>query len=104
MNYVSSVQDNSVVLTRFDNAEWDLPSSLAVPLTDTTMLSIPFTTDAEMATLLSSLRDHGLAFGSALSGWPPAAVFENLRTRGLVSGPYLELLFSGPGKWVTHRR
>ena len=104
MNYVSSIQDTSVVLERLDNEEWILPSSLTAPPDNTTTLSVPFATDAELARLLGSLRDHGVAFGSELAGWPPAAVFEDLRTRGLVSGPYLELLFSGPGRWTTRQK
>lgn len=44
--------------------------------------------DAELAGVLTSLRDEGLPFLNAGSGWPPGAVFADLRDRGLVHGPY----------------
>lgn len=53
--------------------------------------------DSELATLLSSLRDNGVAFAGG-DGWPPAAQFARLRDLDLLAGPYVELVWRGPAQ------
>ena len=60
--------------------------------------------DPELATLLSKLRDHGFVFAGGASGWPPAAVFEDLREKGLIRGSFQEVLWSGPGVYTVRTR
>jgi hypothetical protein len=46
--------------------------------------------DTDKATLMA-LRDMGIPFGCAPAGWPPSAIFELLRDRGLVQGQYKQI-------------
>jgi hypothetical protein len=60
-------------------------------------IEITISSRDELPVLLERLRDAGVAFVGGSSGWPPAAVFEDLRDRGLVSGLYEEIVFRAPG-------
>lgn len=51
--------------------------------------------EADLPRLFSQLRDLSVAFAGASGGWPPAAVFEDLRTRGLVTGEFREVFWTG---------
>jgi hypothetical protein len=46
------------------------------------------------------MRDAGLPFVGSSSGWPPAAVAEELRERGLLQGTWTEVRWTGPGDVV----
>lgn len=59
----------------------------------------PVSGERAFAKLLSALRDLGLPFVGAGPGWHPGAVFEELRERGLVLGPYKKIYWTGPGAW-----
>ena len=56
-------------------------------------------TDKTLATLLGQLRDLNLPFVMAPSGWPPAAIFEDLCDKGLLEGPFQTVTWHGPGNW-----
>ena len=57
--------------------------------------------ESEEAQLLSGLRDAGIRFARA-DGWSPAHVFEHLRRRGRVVGPFQSITWLGPNDWVEH--
>ena len=65
-----------------------------------TRWEVAYGTDEELAHALGRLRDAGFAFAGGQAGWPPAAIFEQLRARGLVEGPFTEVTWLGPGKPV----
>jgi hypothetical protein len=50
-----------------------------------------------IATLFDTLRNHDVLFGGDHSGWPPAAIFDLYREKGLLSGPFREIIFYGIG-------
>jgi hypothetical protein len=102
--YVSWIWDRSLTLERLDHEAWNLAFPLVATSRTETTLTLSFANESELAALLTSLRDHGVAFAGALAGWPPAEVFEHLKTRGVVSGPFIELTFRGPGQWITRQR
>ncbi len=62
---------------------------------------IKYSYDLQLADLLSSLRDLGIALAGSSGGWPPSAVFENLRERGHIMGEYTEILWHGPDNPFT---
>lgn len=104
MYYVSAVLADRLTIKSVGDDQGTLPEGIPSPGPTTPVVSVPFKGDAELAALLVSLRDHGVALGGGPAGWPPGAVFERLRDLGLVSGPYTEIVFRGPGKWETHSR
>lgn len=71
---------------------------------NTNELTVPFTHQSELADLLAALRDCGVGLGDEPAGWPPAAVFDNLRSKGLLSGKFKALSFQGDGKWAIRDR
>jgi hypothetical protein len=57
-----------------------------------------------IASLFDTLRNHGVLFGGAPSGWPPAAIFELYCEKGFLSGPFREILFRGVGRgWSIYQ-
>jgi hypothetical protein len=102
--YVSSVLKDIVTIKSVGDDGATLPEDLPSPEGVPPAVSVPFNGKVDLATLLGRLRDHGVALGGDHSGWPPAAVFEDLRDQGLVTGPYMELMFRGLGKWETRSR
>lgn len=63
-----------------------------------------YTNDDELASMFAKLRDAGFGFAGAQAGLPPAAIFTSLRERGLLSGEFVELLWSGPGRPLVAQR
>lgn len=59
---------------------------------------------AALATVLEQLRDLGVLFLNEPAGWPPAAIFADLRARGHVRGPYQEVTWRGPDQWTVATR
>lgn len=66
--------------------------------------TIPYATERELGAILMALRDAGVAFVGSPHGWPPAAVFEEFRQRGLIAGVYQEVTWAGPGRPATRER
>ena len=52
--------------------------------------------EAELAEVLTSLRDEGIPLLEVPHGWSPGAVFDSLRERGIV-GSYVSVSWAGPG-------
>ena len=52
----------------------------------------------QLASVMVGLRDLGICFVGGPAGWPPAAVFEELREHGLVDGQYKEIIWFGENK------
>jgi hypothetical protein len=104
MNYVSSILGGAITIESVGEYSSPMPHDLPSPTDLNPVITIPFNGEAELARLLEKLRDSGVAFGYGSSGWPPSAIFEELRQRGLVAGPYAELAFVGSGKWTTRTR
>ncbi len=61
---------------------------------------LKYSDEADLARLLSSLRDLDLAFAYDQHGWSPAGVFEELRRKGLIVGSFAEIAWLGPDKPV----
>lgn len=60
--------------------------------------------DQAMATLLGELRDRGVHFTGGAAGWPPAEIFDELRSKGLVGGAFQEVAWRGADQWTTRTR
>jgi len=59
---------------------------------------INYEDEKELVSILVSLRDGGVPFGSGRQ-WPPSDVFEDLREKGLVAGKYKKIFWHGPGQY-----
>ena len=57
-----------------------------------------YSSEPELASLMARLRSLHIPFVAVGPGWHPAAVFEDLRRRGLVSGRIATIVWSGPGE------
>lgn len=62
---------------------------------------IPCQGDEHLAKLLDHLNRLGALFVDQPAGWPPAAIFRDLRKRGLLRGSFKTVSWTGPGKWFT---
>jgi len=65
---------------------------------------LDFDGDQQLASLSARLSSEGVLFAGGLAGWPPAAIFEDLRDKGLLQGSFKEVTWTGPGKWVVRER
>lgn len=111
VNYIRHIQNGKVVIA---NVTVDLIADLTAleaeisldPRNDfqqATMFVAP-NTDEELAKLLMRLRDLNLLFVDSPAGWPPAAVFQDLRDKGQVSGEIQVVTWHGKGQWMTFTR
>ena len=58
--------------------------------------------DAAAARILAALRDLGFPLlGPSMGAWSPSEVFEDYRERGLLTGRYQMLVYTGHG-WRIH--
>lgn len=60
--------------------------------------------NSDLSKKLEELRDLDFCFAGAAGGWPPAAVFEYFREKGLVHGKIIEIMWSAPGKEIKRER
>ena len=65
---------------------------------------MPVGDDNDLAKKLQSLNKMGMLFVGDHSGWPPAAIFADLRDRKLLEGIFKEITWSGPGKWFVREK
>lgn len=97
MDYVEAVLTNSV---RIYCAPGPLLTELlALGATSSSRgADIPFNSKQGLATVLGQLQKLQFPFADALAGWPPAAVFAELRDEGLVHGSITAVSWSSPDK------
>jgi hypothetical protein len=62
--------------------------------------NIPFGSKHALAAVLSQLQRLQVPFADAPSGWPPAAIFAQLRDEGLVHGSITAVTWSSPDQPV----
>ncbi|OIO94751.1 MAG: hypothetical protein AUK03_06420 [Anaerolineae bacterium CG2_30_64_16] len=103
-NYVGAIVDGQV---RIKHVTPELASILGAlgareqQVAHESVWVLDTTSDQALATLLSQLRDLGVLFADQPSGWPPAAVLEELRDSGYVQGRFQTVTWRGPGQWVV---
>jgi hypothetical protein len=102
MSYVTAIQHGTVVIHGVDSRLDEQLSDLSPRHDGEGLLILSVANSAELPTVLARLRDLGVAFMGAPQGWPPAEMFADLRDKGLISGTFDELVFSGPK--TMHRR
>ena len=61
---------------------------------------LPFTSKSELAVALTALQSAGFLFADEPAGWPPAAVFQQLRDESLVNGAIRTVSWTGSGEPV----
>ncbi|MEG8065285.1 hypothetical protein KRM18_15070 [Xanthomonas hortorum pv. gardneri] len=59
-------------------------------------ISLSFKTPQELSEILSLLQSLQIPFADAPAGWPPAAVFAQLRDQGLVQGAITTVAWVAP--------
>jgi len=97
MNYVSAVLGKSVEIVTVET----LPPGLALGARrDGQAAHLPFASKAELAAVLTALQRAGFLFAEQPGGWPPAAVFQQLRDEKLVNGVVRTVSWAGPGEPV----
>ncbi|HEU0295798.1 MAG TPA: hypothetical protein VFR47_23875 [Anaerolineales bacterium] len=103
----------SVILAdtiRLENVSNDLIDSLKdlgakeSTINDEVVWIIDFGDDNDLATKLQALNKMGVLFVGEPSGWPPAAIFTDLRERKLLEGTFKEISWRGPRKWLVHEK
>lgn len=87
MNYVSAVTSESVRIVTSGTMSPDI-EALATHI-DSGEAHLPFSSKVELAEVLTVLQRAQFFFADELAGWPPAAVFQQLREESLVSGVVL---------------
>src|SRR5438105_5577046 len=92
-NYVSDVHDKVIEIVaesedcreklRHMRASRNILSALLNGRNVSSSWLIRFSNTSDLARLLQALRDSGFAFLGQPHGWPPSAIFEDLRSKGL---------------------
>jgi len=88
--YVRQADGNCIKVMLFNGRSRASLQSLGFTAGDENTLTLPVPDDAAKAAVFLRLRDLGVAF-SAGREWCPADVFEHLRDRGALEGPYLRV-------------
>lgn len=65
---------------------------------------INYADDEELAKKLHELNSLGFLFVGEPAGWPPAAVFDHIRKKGLLNDKFKEVRWRGPGDWFISGR
>jgi hypothetical protein len=93
--FVSEVADETMSILKamgaYQEAEYPKPKTWFIDYTD----------ERDEAKKLSQLRDFGIVFGYSAAGWPPGAIFEEFRDKGLISGTYKRIYWRGPDEFIV---
>jgi hypothetical protein len=105
-NFVEWIGDEKVRVCLVDGSGADTVLKLGgkFSLLSRAKAKLHYRTDAELHRILQKLRDDGFAFVGGPAGWPPAAVFEDLRVKGKVSGDFLEIVWQDLETTSVRRR
>ena len=95
MNYVCAVQSKSVKVAVSRAVPPEL-TALGAQIVDGAA-HLSFTSQSELAAVLTSLQRADFPFADEPAGWPPAAVFQQLRDESLVSGEIRTISWTAPG-------
>ncbi|PPU18558.1 hypothetical protein [Xanthomonas arboricola] len=93
MNHVSAVLDQHVHVI-CDSAMRQRLLTRGTSMRD--RISLSFKSSEELSEILSLLQSLQIPFADALAGWPPAAVFAQLRDQGLVQGAITTVVWVAP--------
>jgi hypothetical protein len=63
-------------------------------------LVVNYSCEQELAIIISTLQKLEIPFSDQLAGWPPAAVFDYLIEKGMVSGSIKRISWLNPKKYV----
>lgn len=63
---------------------------------------LPYATDDELVEVVVALIENGYAFTDEPAGWPPAAIVQMLRDKGLVQKPFTAITWCGPDEHRTY--
>lgn len=106
-NYISFIQDGEL---RAEHVTSEMTMTLAAlggsekQLRKGFVWVLKYTDDASLGHLLGKLRDMGFLFMDEPGGWPPSAVFDVLREKGLVHGKFRAVTWVRPGAWRVSTR
>lgn len=98
MNYVSAVLSKSVKVAVAGAMPPEL-RALGAQIDDG-VAQLSYASKSELAAVLTTLQRAGLLFADEPAGWPPAAVFQQLRDESLVSGEIRTVSWAGVDKPV----
>jgi hypothetical protein len=104
--FVVSIQGNTIEIVSPDHGlDAALLALEAVPESKPPETwSLQVADESELPAALAALRDLDVAFAGGTHGWPPAEIFADYRARGLLSGDFWDVVFSGPGQPNRRRR
>ena len=99
-NYVSLIQDGKIRIETVTAAiEHELLSLGGQSVIEGGEIwIIPFEGTEALAKVLDQLNRIGVMFVGQPAGWPPAEIFDDLRTKGLIHGTFKEVTWTGPGR------
>jgi len=83
--YVTSIQSGTLKTADFPERE------------------VSFRDNAELVMLVKQLSAQGYAFVDAPSGWPPAAVLQQLQEQGEMDFSFTAITWSGPRDYRTYQ-
>jgi hypothetical protein len=74
--------------------------------TDSDRWEFPTEDEVGVSVIFAKLRDLNIPFFGSAGGWPPAAIFELYREKGILSGKFVEALNMGEirGGWKLFDR
>jgi hypothetical protein len=99
--YVADVQSHRVLLRSFRKEISEAPPMEARrDSSDPQLWIISAETKQAQISILTALRDSSISMLDLPAGWPPAAVFEQLRDENKVGGKYIAVTFMGADKPV----
>lgn len=106
LSYVESISDSEITVVCGDKTAEKQVQSIGGKQTflPPRKWKVHYTSEDQLASLLATLRDVQVAMAGSLSGWPPAAVFEQLRDKGKIAGGFTEIMWSKPDKEVFFER
>ena len=106
-NYVSSIQDNQVVIRQVTPAIASViiaHEGHKLGSEDEESWVVNAADEQALTKLLSVLQEADVLFVGGPTGWPPAAVVDDLREQGVLHGAFQEVVWHGDGRWsVTER-
>lgn len=98
-DYIDAVQNDQVIVKskELDKIQFLIELGFKKKWFSVDEFYMKYRSEKDLAGIFSLLNTKGFIFASDSNGWPPAAIFEYLREKGLVKGSIKKILWKGRG-------
>jgi hypothetical protein len=100
LDFVSFIHPSHITVHAETEALRECISKIGGIASQESELVVNYSSVQELVTIISMLQKLEIPFSDQLAGWPPAAVFDDLKEKGIVTGNIKRISWLNANKYV----